>query len=82
MTLHHFRFQGHSPPRNRRYAFLVWDPNDPFPSLTQQIFKNATDPDPKVQKLAWAGILVLISLIFVLNVGIRYFARSFQTRNA
>lgn len=61
---------------------LVLNPNDPFPSLTQQIFNNATDPDPNVQKLAWSGILVLIALIFVLNVGIRYFARSIQTRTA
>lgn len=62
--------------------FLTWNPNDQFPSLTQQIFDYATKPDPAQQKLAWAGILVLISLIFVLNVGIRFFARSVQLAKA
>jgi phosphate transport system permease protein len=62
--------------------FLTWNPNDQFPSLTQQIFDYATKPDPAQQKLAWSGILVLISLIFVLNVGIRFFARSVQLAKA
>lgn len=61
---------------------LVMNPNDPFPSLTQQIFEYASKPDPAQQKLAWSGILVLISLIFVLNIGIRFFARSVQTKSA
>ncbi|HEY2588417.1 MAG TPA: phosphate ABC transporter permease PstA [Tepidisphaeraceae bacterium] len=61
---------------------LVYNPDDPFPSLTQQIYDYATKPDPAQQKLAWSGILVLISLIFVLNVGIRYFARSIQSMTA
>lgn len=61
---------------------LVLNPNDPFPSLTQQIFEYASKPDPAQQKLAWSGILVLISLIFVLNIGIRFFARSVQTKSA
>jgi len=59
---------------------LTLNPNEPFPSLTQQIFDYATKPDPAQQKLAWAGILVLISLIFVLNLSIRFFARSVQLR--
>lgn len=62
--------------------FLTLNPNDQFPSLTQQIFDYATKPDPAQQRLAWAGILVLISLIFVLNIGIRFFARSVQLRKA
>jgi phosphate transport system permease protein len=62
--------------------FLTVNPNDQFPSLTQQIFDYATKPDPAQQKLAWSGILVLIALIFILNIGIRYFARSIQTRTA
>jgi phosphate transport system permease protein len=61
---------------------LTFNPNEPFPSLTQQIFDYATKPDPAQQKLAWAGILVLISLIFVLNLSIRFFARSVQARRA
>jgi phosphate transport system permease protein len=61
---------------------LTVNPNDPFPSLTQQIFDYATKPDPAQQKLAWAGILVLISLIFVLNLSIRFFARSVQLQKS
>ena len=59
---------------------LTYDPNEPFPSLTKQVFDYATSPYPDQQKLAWAGILVLIALIFVLNLGIRFFARSVQIK--
>lgn len=51
--------------------FLTLDPNQPFPSLTVQIFAYATGPYPEQKRLAWAGILVLISLIFALNLAIR-----------
>ena len=53
---------------------LSTDPNEPMPSLTVQIFTYATGPSPDQQKLAWAGILVLIGLIFVLNLAIRFAA--------
>jgi len=43
----------------------------PFPSLTAQIYKYATGPYAAEKQLAWAGILVLIGLIFVINVLIR-----------
>lgn len=55
--------------------FLQTNPNRPFPSLTKQIYDYATGPYREQKQLAWAGILVLISLIFVLNVMIRYVAR-------
>ncbi len=54
--------------------FHPTDLQHPFPSLTKQIFDYATGPYPEQKRLAWAGILVLISLIFVLNLSIRYFA--------
>jgi phosphate transport system permease protein len=50
---------------------LTLDPRRPFPSLTVQIFDNARSPDPAERGLAWAGILILIALIFVLNLLIR-----------
>lgn len=50
------------------------NPDQPFPSLTVQIYTYATGPYPEQKKLAWAGILVLIGLLFVLNLGIRFFA--------
>jgi phosphate transport system permease protein len=55
---------------------LTLDPNQPFPSLTVQIYTYATGPYPEQKRLAWAGILVLIALIFALNLAIRYFARN------
>lgn len=54
--------------------FLETNPSRPFPSLTKQIFDYASGPYPEQKKLAWAGILVLISLIFCLNLLIRFFA--------
>ncbi len=54
---------------------MTTDPNQPFPSLTVQIYTYATGPYPEQKKQAWAGILVLIALIFVLNIAIRFFTR-------
>jgi phosphate transport system permease protein len=54
---------------------LTYDPIHPFPSLTVQIFTYATGPYPEQKRLAWAGILVLIGMIFVLNLAIRFVAR-------
>lgn len=58
---------------------LTLDPNHPFPSLTVQIFNYATGPYEKQRQQAWAGILVLISLIFLLNVAIRFTTRQRKT---
>ena len=54
---------------------LTVNPNQPFPSLTKQIYDYATGPYKEQKQLAWAGILVLIALIFVVNVLIRLVAR-------
>jgi phosphate transport system permease protein len=54
---------------------LTVNPNEPFPSLTKQIYDYATGPYKQQKELAWAGILILISLIFALNVVIRLVAR-------
>lgn len=56
--------------------FVPKNLNHPFPSLTVQIFTYATGPYPEQKRLAWAGILVLIALIFLLNLTVRYFTRS------
>ena len=52
------------------------DPRRPFPSLTVQIYNYATGPDHNQKQQAWAGILVLISLIFLLNLAVRFATRS------
>lgn len=50
---------------------LTLDPSQPFPSLTVQVFVYATGPYRDEQNLAWAGMLLLISLIFLLNLALR-----------
>lgn len=53
---------------------LTVDPNRPFPSLTVQIYTYATGPYPEQKRLAWAGILVLVTLLLCLNLAIRLVA--------
>lgn len=48
------------------------DPGQPFPSLTVQIYTYAMSPAESQRKLAWAGMLVLIAILFVLNLAIRF----------
>jgi phosphate transport system permease protein len=50
---------------------LTLDPSHPFPSLTVQVFNYATGPYKEEQELAWAGMLILISLVFALNLVVR-----------
>ena len=52
---------------------LTYDPGRPMPSLTAQIYQYTTGTNEQI-KLAWAGVLVLIGLIFVLNLAIRFAA--------
>jgi phosphate transport system permease protein len=58
---------------------LTLDPAQPLPSLTVQIFNYATGPYPEERHMAWAGMLILIALIFVLNLIIRFSIRSLRT---
>jgi phosphate transport system permease protein len=50
---------------------MTRDPSQPFPSLTVQIYTYATGPYPEQKRLAWAGILVLVAMLFVLNLAVR-----------
>jgi phosphate transport system permease protein len=61
---------------NAKFPWVHAKLDDPFPSLTVQVFNYATGPFPAQQRLAWAGILVLIALIFCLNLAVRFFTRS------
>lgn len=60
---------------------LTLDPANPFPSLPVQIFVYATGPYKDEQDLAWAGMLVLIALVFALNLVVRLTIRTMQRRN-
>jgi phosphate transport system permease protein len=55
---------------------LETNPNNPFPSLTVQIYHDAMEPYKGQNRLAWAGILVLLLLIFVLNLIVRITAKA------
>jgi phosphate transport system permease protein len=59
---------------------LTLDPKHPFPSLTVQIYTYATGPYAAQRQLAYAGMIVLIALVFVVNLAIRFFTRSALTR--
>ncbi len=58
------------------FPFMHATIDKPFPSLTAQIFSYASGADVDERRLAWAGILVLIGLIFFVNVSIRFATRS------
>lgn len=58
-----------------RFPYMHAALQQAFPSLTAQIFNYATTPDRQLQQQAWAGILVLIAMIFLLNLAIRLVAR-------
>ncbi len=55
--------------------FLTTNPNEPFPSLTIQIYQAAQSPFPAQQRMAWAGMLVLILLFLILSISIRLVAQ-------
>jgi phosphate transport system permease protein len=61
--------------------YVTLDPNIEFPSLTRQIY-DYSKGNPPQQQLAWAGILVLIAMIFVLNLLIRLATRTPRTQPA
>ncbi len=57
---------------------LTLDPSNPFPSLTVQVFVYSTGPYKDEQNLAWAGMLILIGLVFALNLVVRFTTRRMQ----
>lgn len=61
---------------------LTRDPGEPFPSLTVQIYTYATGPYPAQKELAWAGIIVLVALIFALNLVMRLVSRRYSVQSA
>lgn len=54
---------------------LTLDPTQPFPALTTQIYRFVSGPYPAERELGYAGILVLIILIFCINLMIRFATR-------
>jgi phosphate transport system permease protein len=60
---------------------LTLNPSNPFPSLTVQIFVYATGPYKSEQGLAWAGMLILIALVFAINLAVRLTVHTVQRKN-
>lgn len=60
--------------------FLTMDPTDPFPSLSVQIYNYAKGSYRDQQQIAWAGMLVLIALIFVVNLTVRFTVHRMQVK--
>jgi phosphate transport system permease protein len=58
------------------YSSLWWPEslNDRTPFLTYYIYNGALSDDPVEQRLAWAGAVVLLAFVMLLNVGIRLLA--------
>lgn len=58
---------------------LTLNPAQPFPSLTVQVFVYATGPYRDEQNLAWAGMLILVGLVFALNLALRFTVHRLQS---
>ena len=56
--------------------YIETNPSEPFPSLTVMIYSKAMGPYTEEKRQAWAGILVLLLIIFVLNVTVRVTANA------
>jgi phosphate transport system permease protein len=56
---------------NGTFPFMHADLGHAFPSLTIQIFKYATSAEPVWNQQAWAGMLILIVMVLVLNICVR-----------
>lgn len=61
--------------------FWGWNPNEPIAALPLQIFQYAISPYEEWHRLAWAGSLVLISVVLLVSLGARFLIRSpYRTR--
>jgi phosphate transport system permease protein len=62
--------------------FMETNPNNPFPSLTAEIYYAAAKADTiQEHRQAWAGIVVLLTLILVVNVAVRLTVRAVGSAN-
>lgn len=61
---------------------LTLNPSQPFPSLTVQVFTYATGPYRQEQDLAWAGMLILIGIVFALNLALRFTVHHLQANRS
>ena len=72
------RIMGESAPllfTSAKNSFLSFDPTNAMESLPVMIYENAMQPYDELQNMAWAGALVITSLVLFLNLLARYIAR-------
>lgn len=50
---------------------LPGSPGQPYPSLMGTIYEYIQHPSDSMKNLAWAGIVVLLAMVFVLNLALR-----------
>jgi phosphate transport system permease protein len=53
-------------------AFFSTDPRQPISTLTVQVYSFATSPYPEWHQQAWAGALVLVTMVFSTSVLARF----------
>jgi phosphate transport system permease protein len=61
-------------------GFWNLDPTQPTASLTVQIYTYATSPYEDWHRQAWAGALVLVVMIFIVNMLVRFLTRGRTVR--
>ncbi len=53
----------------------VYDPNQPYPSLTLKIWQYSQSAELSWRHQAWTGVLVLVSLVLVFTAAVRFAVR-------
>jgi phosphate transport system permease protein len=56
-----------------------WDLTKPATTLSEQIFRNASQPFPGAVDRAWGAALTLVAMVFILTLGARILSRRFAT---
>ena len=63
---------------NGTFPFVHCELNHAFPSLTVMVYKYATSGQDSWIRQAWAGMLILIVVVFSLNIAVRWASRAKQ----
>lgn len=59
---------------------LTVNPAEPMPALSTKIYEYAMGNYPRQYEMAWAGMLVLVGLIFVVNLTVRFTVYRMQVK--